>query len=832
MLASSTTYRSVRIYYDVPMNTRTKLTLLAIALGGLSCTTDRCRPELVTEPAGTTHRIPDNSSLTLTAVVRGCADAAPTGDIRWYWDNDGDQQLTGDESLPVASTPTYTAYVCEADRGTHLLRVEAGLSAPTEPGEATLSRDLLIEVVPRTESPARPACVADALATIRNAGEITSANVARTFAEAQQCLAEWTAVAPCDFEATYGAALAELALFAGRIPERWQNRAQLSVSDVVDIAEQELNPLGERLALLDARAPDSFSFRVDGKFQLRLFDDLPWLRGNENVDVLLQGEHDIADIHLFAALTRALRGGAEILLAYQGLIDFGLSTPRLDRVNPQERMRAFLTEVEQNPEFLTFNDEATPDAATRLQTARGLFVDAIRDARQGLDTVARETDNQIDDIVRYWDCGRDGVCDCNNRDEIVFQTCPNDDGVTYSAPDDDGSEGNQRYDRGEPVGSDRLAVGQFLAIDLPSDISRFRAQLQMVAENLAAGAPPLDLDELVGLPDGTLRNAVFNPLDLPYPQIRLSQWFDSPTPPRDLIPLYSRSERTFLFDIESEAWDDAGYDGVTDVAESIRTVTNPEGLDPGTRWDPLDNPDPHFDNFRPLCTPTCNFNDGTDNDADGLIDDDDRVVINQFGVSIALPQELGVEGNLMFDWVDLNGNHVHDATEPSEPFDDTGVQNHRGELVNRPGAWDYADREHPWPSGADVGPGGGRQQTDPANGTDRDIAARQFALSLFGTADEQSRIQVDYPGLYDPFYLFLPDPTFSGVLTFLPNEIQGLDGRFLTDNATLFRFANKLLEFGNLILVGQRTGDNRTIAPLNLGGHICANETACRAAAR
>lgn len=780
-----------------------------------------CSPGLTLVPAADptgTITVTANHAFTLTAAVETCGRGIPYA-YSWFYDADGNGDINGSEAVAVANVDVWSSFACASEVGDHALRVVATPLGDVPSTTPTYRSDLVLHIDTAPSAP-RSDCVAEAIATVRNAGDIAAGPELAALNDAATCLDTHLDANLCDFEAAAASALVHFANFTARLPQRWEDRQNLTLDDILAIGANEVQPIVDRYRLLDQKAPDDFTFRVAGKFQVLAFSDLPYLSGDETVIVVLQGEHDKGDISAFVGIAHLVSFAIDMLLAYDGTAEFFSDLPPFDQINFAWLRQRTIELVEADPEFLTLAETTIPDGPTRLAYARRSLLSALDAFSRALDFVATERDPQNDDLLRYWDCGQDALCDCSDTANMVFLACPSD--AAYPGPDE--GEGDGRYQPGEPVGTDRIALSQFFTLDLPSNIGEFKEQLAAIRNNIA-GPDALDLDALAGLPVRTGLDIV----GVPYPEIRLSQWFQTPSHPRALLPLYSRSSGDFLFDTEGEPFNDVGYDGIADAEEAIRHWPNPRGLTIGTEYDFVTNPDPHLDNLDPICNPVCTFVDGIDNDADGLIDTDDRVLIDRFGFVVVIPQELGVENNLMFDYVDLNGSGRHDPGEPSEPFADVGVVDHRGNWQNREGAWDFRDTQHTFPRGDDIGPVGNIEQIDAANGIPEDPTTRLSALNLFSEATAEEIAATGYEGLFDPFYFFFPEPTFSGVLTF-PDELQSIDGQFLSDNAKLMRFFNKLIELGTLTKVGERIGNGEDIAPLNLGGHRCADVSACNAA--
>lgn len=803
----------------------------SVALATLGCTSggsSTCTPQITLQPAPSSDRLTlqANAAHALTATVTLCAAEAttdPSSDYKltWQYDDNGNLVIDSDETQAVAEGTSWTLFACASDVGSHLLRITA---QPRSGGE-NLTRDIEVRIQGVSTSLQRPACVAGAIATVKNQEEVDPNNLGELQAALDDCLAPWLEQNLCDFEASYAAGLAEFALFNAKTPERWENRNSLSVQDVVDIYNGEVLPLLQRFLVVAEKAPEDFQFNVSGKFEVRAFEDIENLEGDETTLVLLQGDHDMGDVRGIAAFNHAIRGIFEIILAYKGLARWILDLPPPETIDFDFFRKSFVGHAIDDPTFLTIDDESSPSGRARLLAAQDAFVNFFVELERAVAFVRQETDSQKDDIFRYWDCGADGICNCSDFDE-VFLDCPNNP-ADYTGPDDDGTEGNGRYDPGEPVGTDRLGIPTYDTIDLPSDLDEFIRQTSLIRDNIR-GPDALDLNELAN--GFGVEEVMRTVLAIPVPAIRLSEWFVTPIDPRLVIPLYSIRNRDVIFDIEGEPWDDVGYDGRANEDERIVHWPNPRGLTIGTEWDLATNPDPAFDDFDPFCNPVCNFNDDIDNDADGLADDDDRFI---FEGGFSNETDGGPENNLVFDYVDLDFDYTHDPGEPAENFEDTGVRGKTGALVAGTagnGRWDFADSPHEFPNGADVGPVGDIVQTDPPDGSSGGQVDDQLIPS-----DNVARItlnknltgtQLDYEGLFDAFYFFFVDPTFSGVLTF-PEEVISINGEPLTDNAKLMRFFAKIVEFANTAAVGERSGDGADVGVRDGNGHPCAHEPSC-----
>lgn len=783
-----------------------------------------CQNQLRIVPAPTQGHLslPAGIPRELSATVELCEGDPTAYGYSWFYDANGNGILEENEKTPVSLASRWTFIACASEKGRHLVAVEAKPLPALSATLPTLRSEFTIEVTTGSTLP-RPQCLGTAMDRVLNLERVDKNQGITEVEEAFTCVDPYVQQNFCDFEAAYFDALLRVSRFATKIPERFEQRNQMSVEDVTRIVDEEVSPVIVILLTLDQKAPKDFEFRIDGKYQLTVFEDLPYLEGDQTIYLVLQGVHDLGFIQGMAALAQFLRGALDLGLSYKGLMRFILDTPRLDQVDISYR-QVFIQRLESDPQFLLLDHDSTPSALERLSRARASFMDGIARLKKAVNTVRNSTQPQKLHLVRYWDCGKDGICPCNDPD-LIYIACPNDPSK-YQGPDPDGTEKNGRFDPGEPVGTDRFMFPEPEVLSFPSDLDEFQKNLELLRKNLE-GPDPLDLEEIVpGI------RVVLNTFGIPYPEIRLSEWFLTPSNPRDLIPLYSRTTRDFFVDTEGERFQDLGYDGKPSKEETILISPNPRGLPVGTPYDPITNPDPHFDDLDAFCNNVCNFNDRIDNDGDGLTEWGDTALFQGFDV----PLDLGVEGNFTFDFVDLNGNWVHDCGEPSEPFQDTGVPDKTGTIIGAGnGHWDFADRAHRYPLGSDVGPRGDLELVDPPNGSNGDPREqipgdREVRASIVGNNPALlASPVVTYEGLFDPYYLFFPDPTFSGVLRF-PETVVSITGEPLTDNAKLHRFFNKILEIAALFSGPKRRGDNLSIGFREGNGHPCADPQRCREA--
>lgn len=789
---------------------------LAVLLAACDTTeTDPCAKSVTIAGAqSSTLEITANTRTELTAELELCTDdvaAQLEYQFEWRYDANGDGVIDGDELEPASYAKTFSVIECAADARSHALELRAVRIAPqadeeadtSEPeGEGLLTSAYTIDVAKRTAEIVRPACVNTSIAAIQNMENVTAPADYEPFTAVAQCLVDYTSDNVCDFQADYAAALALAVKFSGTFQDRFEKRNSMTASEALEIYEAEVIPLLDRLLVVAQKAPDNFTFTISGRGRFRAFGDLTYLEGDESTHFNMQGINDKTDVLAFASIIHIIKGSGEMLFAYEGLVDYFLQIPRLDTIDYLYPRRSLIESLESDPKFGNLVGDNGAEGAERLLRARGEFMDSIIAFQKAIQHLMAETDPQGLHLFRYWDCGKDGLCDCT-QPENNYLACPNEQ-AEYPGPDEGEGDGKYTVGRsaeepGEPLGSDRVENPDIQAQHVEGgDLDSLQENLVFILENLR-GPDALDLDEFAGAPVRSLMKGVA----LPYPEIRLSQWFLSPTSLREIVPLYSKSKGDIIFDLEVETFRDTGYDGKVNADETTPDSKNIRALAADDRgYDKIRNPDPNWDDFDPFCNPYCNWTDNLDNDGDGSADGADEG-LNGFVADI------GVENNFVFDYVDLNGDRLHGEGEPNEPFEDEGVIDINGTRVGAgDGVWNRADRAHLWPTGDDIGP---RQinATDPANG-ERDSSTgvdRDNVTRAAFAAQENGEVPpgFDYVGLVDNYYFFLPDPTFSGVLRF-PDEVQSIKGgEPLTDNAKLMRFFNKGLEL--LEIVGVREGN-------------------------
>lgn len=627
----------------------------------------------------------------------------------------------------------------------------------------------------------------DALAVIQS-GAFYAQGGKPGFREAAACLDRALEDYPCDVEVAFWAAYAHLLMFLQQAPAQifLSTQSEETLSGLIDTV---IDPLIARYSLLSAELPADFVGHASN-FDFRFV-------GGLGIVMHPGGEWDRGDVLAIDAGLNLFKGTFKFASAYVGAIDFVqmLASGDLGSLTRATSFGRFapgfqdrlIKALDTDPRFLTLYEGG--DGEKRLTAARWAFVEGFTKLNAAVTFVKGERDDQRDDIFRYFDCGADGVCppdqsrDANLGDagEPLVKDA-NGDGRYNPATDayvdrnqngrydaawavsgSDAGENDGQYSEGETIGTDIFSGAiTRLGVAVTPLAQEFLADL---ARNIR-GPDPLDLGKYLQLTQSQIvQLAVLGGLNLP--DIRLSRWFEGPRNPRDFLPLWSHSKRRFITDSEEEPWDDLGFDRVVNANEGALTG-NPRCS--GERAYALQVADPSADDFDPETNP----DDGCDNDEDGLVDETDGA---------GRSTDLGTEGNLIFDFLDRNGNGRHDgcfdpnspACEKSEHWYDDGVWTGGKLLTNTRanGKWDALDIEHVWPKGFDVGGREVETQRDPRNGA----------------------LQDGLQPLIDPVYYFFPDAQFNGVIIFA-NPTVNVNSEPLNDNAELMRFLSKFVQSG------------------------------------
>lgn len=739
-------------------------------------------------------------------------------------ENYGIRWMLNDEVVSYANS--YAFVSCGNDIPDGATEVDMALSAQAIT-RTTVNESTQVEVVAEHKwtirvsdiaRPTRPSCYEQSMTDVVTLESSNTPEAQEALTNAAACFDEYLSTYACDFQASYASGLAKSALLGEGIFDMFLRRHELTTEDVVRLAEDQVQSIRENFLVVEQKADDDFHFTVTGAFEIFAFGNNPRTDWDETVRFLAYGRHDKSDALLFMAVLNFFDGFLNVGLANTGAIEFMMHTP--DDVTPTLMARRLIDAVESDPDFLTLLDGVDADGnpspgregARLLRVAQNSFIQGLQQLSRHFDSVRNETHDQSNDLFRYWDCGVDAVCpamcsymnrpfndngqpDPAEYDESRFTSCEEADGnyedrnlngvcdAAWSTPAE--GECNLQYDPGETYGTERIAFRN----DPPErmgpsvDLELIQSMLAYLVENIQ-GPDPLPIDKMgaeFGVP--VAPSILMRGVGLPYPEIRLSQFFTTPKSFRDMLPLYKKDVRDFIISLESEPFWDVGYDHVPHEPD-LAPPWNPTNQVLGIPVEPFAEGGWVFDVW---CNPDCNNNDGIDNSGTtiGLADTDplrSRGIDNR---SSGIPMDLGVEGNFMFDFVDKPhpetgrcDGEFHEFTKYHEPFDDIGVIDANGNRVGRNnGLWDRADRFHQWPTGPNIGPVSDLERDDdPPNGQ------------------------------IDNYYFLFQDPTFSGTVRFIetPNDpsrpIVNSRGEVLPDHARLHLFISRTLglaeEFG------------------------------------
>lgn len=791
----------------------------------------RCEPRFVNlYPEETSFTVDEGYPLQFSASVTGCT---PDERFELRWIVKGEEKGTGD---------SFKLFACQSLISDTPLEVRVGARKIGSEEELSHTWKVKINDLPPVQQPQE---VKDAINLIKGLNQQeanhfgfdavyypdsntvsypengTTARKIKAFENAVNILDSYLSSNYCDIYAHHASAIAKGVLILTTLHNRYYTRNLLKPEDIITLVDEEAKPILDHLLLVKQEADENFSFTIRDLFVIVIHDN-PETPGNEAIKINLSGEHDRTDVHFATGGFEAGLGYFNMARAFKGTFDFGLRVPDIGKFevfslfsHPGTEFileKELIKEMERDATFLTLVGPGGEEGKKLLLEARNYFLNAIRDVTRGIELLMNEVDDQSNDLIRYWDCGPDGVCpgDVDERVDITKpceETSYNDYNLNGecnrahcqtpgSNQDDcekpDKGEGNGRFDYQEPGGTEMIYfhTDKKERYTFPLNDVVMRG-LNELSRNLL-GPDPFDFDAVLGVGKGTVK-MLLTSLGIPYPEIRLFEFFDTPTSIRNLVPLYRKSTSTIIIEMETEPFKDIGIDGRGDSDEK-----------PGQSWgskasacDDKNPADPCHDNLDLDCDPLCNANDGYDNDGDGKCSPDDCKVPNspcaiqsqvgnvtcddvtRYGTT-SLNADLGVEGNFGFDFIDQNGNGSHDPGEPSETFDDIGIKSGDksfGGAGNK--KFDQMDVPHYWPSGPDVGGNHPGIEVDPKNGTKEDTGR----------------------SLIDRYYTFFPDPTFSGVITF-PDPVVNSEGETLNRNAVLHRFIYKTIETINQLAPG------------------------------
>lgn len=601
----------------------------------------------------------------------------------------------------------------------------------------------------------------------------------------------------CDAEAVYALTLGKVVAILSELQNLVVEyfTGTLTKNDILIIIDTGVKPARQDLeAIINSGSlPSDFSFRVKN-LQIYVIRDFPESDIVEKLYLNLSGEHDLTDFYFLTSFVEFIAGVFDIILSLNLSIEFLLDLPpkasqRIEQGVPLNRIIAeeFINYLVSNPAFLGLS----VDAYSRLKQAQSALYNGFRNLQRMFDSLKEERDDQTDDIIRYWDCGKDKICpgdagdpyadvnSDNKRDNNEPYLDLNGNGEwnsAWSAADE--GEGNKRYDIGEMIGTEKIKFtgnedGLFLNISgstgsLLYQIIFQRKVFDIIAQNLVGGV--LDIGRIIGQSNESLRDLLCS-LGISFPEVRLWEFFVSPTSLRDMLPRWDPNKKDIIIQRDTEMFSDTGLDGKFSWDYS--------------GYHPLSNSDPEKDDIG------LNETDGVDTDGDGKCANQEAYTAWERKNSGEEPQserdcikfvgsgiddfDFGTEGNFLFDWKDRNGNKIPDKGDITELWnDDFGIMNGKGGncdnlAVVGNNKFDICDSEHYWPDG----------KVDPKN-----------TIGAGGILCRTGVYGGDSEEVIDTIYFLFPDPTFSGVLRFYKGEggvVKNKDGKVLTDNALLHR---------------------------------------------
>ncbi len=605
----------------------------------------------------------------------------------------------------------------------------------------------------------------------------------------------------CDAEAVYALALGKVVGILSQIQDLLKRYfvGVLTKQDVLLIFDQGVKPAKRDIeAVINSGSlPKNFGFDVKN-LQIYVLRDFPETPVDETVRLNLSGRHGTAEFYLLASIAEFVSGVFDVMLSFNSAIDFLIDLPSTVSEMVNQRIPllrivilALIEELQRNPAFL----ELSTDAPARLQDARASFYLGFKYLQRMFDSIKDDTENQDLRIIRYWDCGKDGICpgdsdepfaDINGngtRDSNEPYIDLNKNGTwngAWKKPDE--GEGNRKYDIGESIGTTKIKLGgPDTRINFSGSTGSIIAQaifsrkmFDIIAENFKGGI--LDIGAIVGQSNENLRNLACS-FGISFPEIRLWEFFVSPTSLRKLLPPWDPVKKDVIIQRDTEPFEDAGLDRMFSWQyENYHPISNsdPDKDDLG----PQNNSDDVDTNWNGKCSMEEAYRAWTKKQKGEETNWEIEYIKKRDCVNFIdngyEDFDLGTEGNLFFDWIDKNGNKVPDLSDITEKWDDN-----YGILNGRPGSYkdqvagnnkfDVLDSEHYWPNGEidpknTVGPGGLLCPSGPYRGDDREVI--------------------------DLVYMLLPDPTFSGVIRFYKGTtgvIKNVDGVILTENALFWR---------------------------------------------
>lgn len=648
----------------------------------------------------------------------------------------------------------------------------------------------------------------------------------------------------CDVEASYALYLVKISLFLVGLEKILGGviTGLITTQDVKNLVDGVLQPVLNSLRVIasDPEMLKDFKFHVK-KLRVDVLKDNPATEWKEKLKIDFTGEHDETDFWLILSMLEFISGWFNVVFAYNGAMNFMLRLPRRLTELSEEKIstrkmaeKIFIEEIMDNPGFLGLS----PDHMDRLQKAQNDFYMGFIHLQRGFEKLFGETDDQSDDIIRYWDCGEDGVCpeSCQNPQKGdpeepyadvngngKYDEDPNSDGKkddrepfidknnngrwdgAWSKLDE--GECNFRFDVGELVGTRSMETTGIDEIKYPLtsmiyEAIQNRKMFEIIAENLIGGI--LDVDKIAGMSQGTLKRLACS-FGIPYPEIRLWNLFASPTPLRDMLPEWDATTKSIIIQRDSEPFMDKGFDkkfsweydefhpfmntdpdmdnfGFREAEDKVDTDMDGKCAD--EELVEIFNREPKEGN-ECISNADCEYSDLVCSDGVCVLKDPERTCKKYLGKPVDQDefgmQDSGPEGNMFFDFIDKNGNGFPDRGDLTEPWDDeygilNGAKNTLCNKVCGNNKFDTKDVPHHWPTG----------QVDPAN-----------------TVSQMSCEGASYKGdeheLIDYIYLLWKDPTFSGVLKFYPEMIKNSEGERLTLNAVFNRMFWKAYELREII---------------------------------
>jgi hypothetical protein len=767
------------------------VTIFLLAVVSTGCKADNSSAKCViglTSPAPTSTTVSIGKAARLGfSVIPDTCDVAPEN-YSYLWLENGQD---------LSEETTYDFWACPSKLGENLLEVQMLRDGAIVSG---ISWNInVVDIAPQL-----PDCYDSALKTLKN-GDLKGKDSGTDFIQAAQCIEGFLEDYPCSVEGNFVAFFTRFMVLIHTFIFQGPFYLMGAEEGLAKFSELNLDPLIDRLKIVRDEGGNDYNFIIED-FEFDLFDAIH-IAGFEfvNLKMDLAGEWDQSEVKTLLAATEMVKGAVMTTASYDGLFDMVLSV-----LNIADGLKMLY----HNPQMMTLAGNDGTLGTERMREAQIAFVSAFNDLESAFQAIYGEIDDQSNDIIKYLDCGSDGICPpsvslyAGGDPAEPFVDEPQDgepaNGIydqgeefedlngnrewndSWAATGGDPNEANGHYDQGEPLGVDILTEQGRFVVFVPDF---FEQLLTLLAENIQ-GPGALDIDALalsLGLFEEGGLDALFLALNLQIPEIRLWELFDNPPDLRDLVPLYNRNTWSFFIQYEEEPYEDVGYDSLPDKCEGYYLEDFPENLSDDCRndyhrsvnpifndlygipvsdggnqpFDALENPDPSRDNFNILN----NADDGFDNDKDGDIDEE--------GLG-GLPGDLGREKNLLFDWQDDSPkNGAHDSDEVCEPFFDVGVEGRNDFIGVGNGRWDAMDLDHYWPTGEYVAGPEVNLVYDPLNGT------------LY---------EIDTHGLIDPFYFFFPDPTISGVLTFAETT-RNIAGENLTQNAEIHRIISRIYRY-------------------------------------